>query len=162
MTSPETITKKTAGPWVEVDLRALCANYALLRKYSPDAETAAVVKCDGYGLGADRVAYALTTHENCQTFFVAYPEEGAALRSKLKSITPAPTIYVFNGPLPETMALFESANLIPVLNNLEQAQKWAERKPLAPAALHIDTGMNRLGAPASELGGHCGARRFAN
>jgi len=152
MTAPIATAKKTAGPWVEIDLGALCANYAMLRGTAPGAETAAVVKCDGYGLGAAAVASALAARENCRCFFVAYPEEGAALRAALKSITPAPAIYVFNGPLPETMTLFEKANLIPVLNSLEQARKWADRKPDAPAALHIDTGMNRLGAPPSEFG----------
>ncbi len=152
MTAPITLTNKTAGPWVEIDLAALCANYAMLRDTAPGAETAAVVKCDGYGLGAGAVAAALAARENCRSFFVAYPEEGAALRAVLKNISPAPAIYVFNGPLPETMALFEEGNLIPVINNLEQARKWAERKPDAPAALHIDTGMNRLGAPPVELG----------
>ncbi len=151
MTPPSAITAKTAGPWVEIDLSAVCANYAMVRNGAPGAETAAVVKCDGYGLGAAAVAQVLATREKCRSFFVAYPEEGAALRAIFKNITPAPAIYVFNGPLPETTALFEQANLIPVLNNLEQAHKWADRKPDAPAVLHIDTGMNRLGAPASEL-----------
>ena len=151
MTSPDAITKKTAGPWVEINLGALCANYAMLRDSAPGAETAAVVKCDGYGLGAAAVAHALAERENCRCFFVAYPEEGAALRAVLGNFSPAPVIYVFSGPLPETMALFEQADLVPVLNNLEQARKWADRKPDRPAALHIDTGMNRLGAPASEL-----------
>lgn len=151
MSSPQTITKKT-GPWVDIDLGAVCANYAMLRDIAPGAETAAVVKCDGYGLGAAAVASALATRENCRSFFVAYPEEGAALRAVLKNIRPAPEIYVFNGPLPETMALFEEANLIPVLNSLEQAREWADRKPNAPAALHIDTGMNRLGALPADLG----------
>ena len=151
MTAPHTEAKKTAGPWVEIDLSAVCANYAMIRRHAPRAETAAVVKCDGYGLGASAIAHSLATLENCRSFFVAYPEEGVVLRSALKDISPAPTIYVFNGPLPETMALFERARLTPVLNSLEQASKWASRKPGASAVLHIDTGMNRLGAPATEL-----------
>ena len=152
MTAASPITKKTAGPWVEIDLAALCANYAMLRNTARGAETAAVVKCDAYGLGAVTVASALATRENCRSFFVAYPEEGAVLRAGLKNIAPTPAIYVFNGPLPETMALFEEGNLIPVINSLEQARKWANSKPGAPAVLHIDTGMNRLGAPPAELG----------
>lgn len=147
-------TKKqgvTTGPWVEIDLGALCANYAMIRDLAPGAETAAVVKCNGYGLGAAVISRALAERENCQTFFVAYPEEGAALRRELQDITPAPAIYVFNGPSFDNFALFESANLIPVLNSFEQAKIWANVKPDAPAALHIDTGMNRLGAPVCEL-----------
>ncbi|MHA7872063.1 MAG: alanine racemase, partial [Hyphococcus sp.] len=124
------INAKTAGPWVDIDLGALCANYALLKSSAPSAETAAVVKCDAYGLGLEAVAQTLSTREQCRSFFVAYPEEGAALRAILKSGDP--DIYVFNGPLPQTMALFESARLTPVLNSLEQAEKWASRRPDAP------------------------------
>ncbi len=140
---------KTAGPWVDIDLGALCANYAMIRDQAPDAQTAAVVKCDAYGLGLDAIARTLAEREKCKSFFVAYPEEGAALRNILDDSTPE--IYVFNGPLPQTMALFEASRLTPVLNSLEQAEKWSTRQPGAPAALHIDTGMNRLGAPLNEV-----------
>ncbi|MEO1240455.1 MAG: alanine racemase [Pseudomonadota bacterium] len=140
---------KTAGPWVDIDLAALCANYAMIRDQAPDAQTAAVVKCDAYGLGLDAIARTLAEREKCDRFFVAYPEEGAALRKILNDS--APEIYVFNGPLPQTMALFEASRLTPVLNSLEQAEKWSTRQPGAPAALHIDTGMNRLGAPLNEV-----------
>ena len=140
---------KTAGPWVDIDLTALCANFAMIRDQAPSAETAAVVKCDAYGLGLDAVARTLATNEKCQSFFVAYPEEGAALRTYLNSAVA--DIYVFNGPLPQTMALFEQNRLTPVLNSFEQAEKWAIRQPGVPAAVHIDTGMNRLGAPLTEL-----------
>lgn len=140
---------KTAGPWVDIDLGNLCANFAMIRDQAPGAETAAVVKCDAYGLGLKTIATALAQRENCHSFFVAYPEEGADLRSYLNSSEP--DIYVFNGPLPQTMALFESARLTPVLNSLEQAEKWASRRPSVPAAVHIDTGMNRLGARVDEV-----------
>jgi len=139
---------KTAGPWVDIDLSALCANYSMIRDQAPIAETAAVVKCDAYGLGLETIARTLADQQQCRSFFVAYPEEGAALRGFLKSSDP--DIYVFNGPLPQTMALFETARLTPVLNSLEQAEKWAARQPSVPAAVHIDTGMNRLGAPLDE------------
>ncbi len=140
---------KTAGPWVDIDLNALCANFAMIRDQAPTAETAAVVKCDAYGLGLESVARSLAASEKCRSFFVAYPEEGAALRAFLKDSET--DIYVFNGPLPETMALFEQFRLTPVLNSFEQAEKWASRQPGVPAAVHIDTGMNRLGAPLTEI-----------
>ncbi len=151
MHSAETVNRKTAGPWVEIDLAALCANFAMLRAAAPGAETAAVVKCDAYGLGLAPVAQALAQREECRTFFVAYPEEGAQLREALSTSAPHAKIYVFNGPLPDTIRIFENANLTPVVNSIEQAQKWASRKPGAPCALHVDTGMNRLGAPVEEI-----------
>ena len=145
-------TKKTAGPWVDIDLANLCANYSTIHRSAATAEIAAVVKCDAYGLGMEAVAQALVKKENCRTFFVAYPEEGAALRHFLSTTAPAAKIYIFNGPLPETRTLFQNAKLTPVLNSLEQSAKWASQNPGSPAALHVDTGMNRLGAPLSELG----------
>ncbi len=146
---PSDKVKTTSGPWVEVDLASLCANFAMIRKLAPHAETGAVVKCDAYGLGMAPVARALFEREKCRTFFVAYPEEGATLRDILK--TGEAGIYVFNGPTPDTVALFTRARLTPVLNSLEQAALWAETFPSTAAALHIDTGMNRLGAPASAV-----------
>ncbi len=138
-----------ARPWVDIDLAALCANYAMIRAQAPAAETAAVVKCNAYGLGMEPVATALAEREKCRTFFVAYAQEGAALRNLLNSADAK--IYVFNGPTAETTPLYERAALTPVLNSLEQAKTWVRLRPGAPAALHIDTGMNRLGAPASEI-----------
>ncbi len=149
MSGAYSTTEKTAGPWVDIDLGALGANYAFIRDQAPGVETAAVVKCDAYGLGLKAVARTLASRENCQHFFVAYPEEGVALRNYLG--VSAPEIFVFNGPLPETMPLFEQARLTPVLNSLEQASAWAQRMPDAAAALHIDTGMNRLGAALDKL-----------
>lgn len=141
----------TAGPWVDIDLGAVCANYTMLCDGAPDAETAAVVKCDAYGLGMKPVATALAERAGCNTFFVVYPEEGLALRDALKTACPSAKIYIFNGPQPGMAGLFESAGLTPVLNNYDQAKRWADEAPGAPAALHIDTGMNRLGAPLREL-----------
>lgn len=145
------INPETAGPWAEISLDAICDNYSTLAEASASAETAAVVKCDAYGTGLARVAEAIAKETPCRTFFVAYPEEGAALRTALNPIKPGAEIYVFNGPLPQTMQLFEDAQLIPVINSIDQAGRWASRKPGAPCALHIDTGMNRLGAPVSAI-----------
>ena len=140
------------GPWVDIDLGGLCANFRLIRNSASTADVAAVVKCDGYGLGAAPIARALARREQCRAFFVAYPHEGAALRAALEDLAPEATIYVFNGPAPDTIDRFKAAALTPVLNSAEQAALWVEASPGAPAALHIDTGMNRLGAPLAEVG----------
>ncbi len=141
----------TSGPWAEIDLRAVCENFAMLRTAAPGAQTAAVVKCDGYGLGMAPVARALCEQENCRSFFVAYPEEGAALREALKDLAPDALIYVFSGPAPETIKLFEEAGLAPVINSPEQAKLWAAHRKDAPCALHFETGINRLGMSTTEL-----------
>ena len=51
-----------------VDLRALAANYDVLRKTS-NAEVAAVVKADAYGLGLGPIAETLST-SGCKTFLL--------------------------------------------------------------------------------------------
>lgn len=140
---------RALNPHLDIDLAALCANYRRLALATPKAAAAAVVKCDAYGLGAEAVGRALRRRENCRTFFVAYSEEGAALRTTLG---PDAEIFVFNGPFPEFLRTYSDFNLTPVLNSLDQATLWAAEMGGAPAALHIDTGMHRLGVPPAVLG----------
>lgn len=104
---------------------------------------AAVVKADAYGLGAGPVADTLAA-AGCGDFFVATAAEGVALRTKLA----AANIYVLEGPLDETLAPLRLAQLIPVLNTPAQARAWADTG--LSAALHIDTGMQRLGVSADQ------------
>ena len=143
----ETTSPRHEGPVAEIDLAALCGNFSLIREAAPSAKTGAAVKCNAYGLGLAPVARALFEREKCDEFFVVYAEEGAALRQALNSS--APRIYCFAGPTEETLPLYTSAGLTPVINSLEQAELWAARET-EPAAVHIDTGMNRIGAPMDE------------
>jgi len=147
MAAPAASETTREGPWAEIDLDALCANYALIAQAAPNAQVVPAVKCDAYGLGAGPVARALAERSKCEAFFVVYAEEGAALRAALANAQAK--IYCFAGPTPETLALHEQARLTPVLNSVEQAQLWAARAPAVEAAVHIDTGMNRIGAPVS-------------
>ncbi|MEM1343951.1 MAG: alanine racemase [Pseudomonadota bacterium] len=132
-----------------VDLDALVANWAALDRLS-HAETAAVVKADGYGCSAARVGPALAK-AGARTFFVAQPGEGVALRAALGA---GPAIYILGGyPLEQgaEARLFAEANLCPVLNAPEQVAAWQAAGAPGPSALQLDTGMNRLGLEASEL-----------
>ncbi|HET7409494.1 MAG TPA: alanine racemase, partial [Paracoccaceae bacterium] len=64
-----------------IDLDAIVANWWALDALTGFAcETAAVVKADGYGLGAARVGPTLA-RAGCRTFFVAVAAEGEALRA---------------------------------------------------------------------------------
>lgn len=138
-------------PRVDIDLDVVCANYRMLAALAPKSEIAGVVKCDAYSLGAAPIARALASRENCRTFFVTYAEEGIALREALADVAPTAAIYAFNGPFPDNARSFAAHRLTPVLNSLAQAELWSVVGGGASAALHIDTGINRLGAPASEL-----------
>ncbi len=104
---------------------------------------AAVVKADGYGLGAVGAARALA-QAGARVFFTATTQEGAWVR---RALGEGPQIFVLNGPANDIDALLH-AKLTPVLNSLAQIKLWDAR---APAALHIDTGMNRLGVGPEEL-----------
>ena len=129
---------------LSISLGNVAANYQLLCKHN-QGPVAAVVKADGYGLGAVAIAQRLL-RERCTVFFVATPQEGADLRSGLSAAEAKQVkIYVLSGVYPEVLPLFISHNLTPVLNTTEQIQTW---RPLnRPAALHFDSGMHRLGLP---------------
>jgi alanine racemase len=134
-----------------VDLAALRANWARLNQASGRAECAGVIKADAYGLGLAPIAKALTS-EGCKTFFVATVDEGRALRE----VQPGATIYVLDGLLPGAEAYYAGFDLRPVLASLAEVRDWAAycraRGRRMAAAVHIDTGLNRLGMPEGELG----------
>jgi alanine racemase len=133
-----------ASAILEIDLSGIAANWRLLAQRVAPAECAAVVKADGYGLGAVPVATALAA-AGCRRFFVATLEEALQLRAALAGPV---EIAVLNGPLPGTAAEFAAHGLVPVLNELGQIAEWqglaVERGGL-PAMLQVDTGMARLG-----------------
>lgn len=133
-----------------IDLAALAANYQKLRTLAAPAECAAVVKADAYGLGMREAAPALW-RAGCRTFFVATPSEAGDLRALL----PEAEIYIFDGLLPGTAETFRAAHLRPVLNSLEEIKEWAAYcahvDETLPCAVHIDSGMNRLGLSAAEV-----------
>src|SRR4051794_1659053 len=69
----------TAHAVLTVDLAAIVANWRLLRKKHVSGPTGAVVKANGYGLGAAPIATALAA-AGCRDFFVATPDEALSLR----------------------------------------------------------------------------------
>jgi alanine racemase len=133
-----------------IDLAALRANWARLNEVSGRAECAGVIKADAYGLGLAPIAKALTS-EGCKTFFVATVEEGRAARE----VQPGATIYVLDGLLPGAEAYYAGFDLRPALSSLAEVRDWAaysrSRGRKLAAAVHIDTGMHRLGMPQSEV-----------
>ncbi len=135
-----------------VDLDALAANYRLIADLAGGAQTAPVVKADAYGLGVGPVARRLWA-EGARAFFVSRVGEGVALRAALGPARPA-TIWVFDGCPPGAASALAKAELTPVLNSFTQIDDWGlhglRLGRRLPAALHIDTGMNRLGLRPEE------------
>ncbi len=131
-----------------VDLDALARNYRLLRNSATPAKCGAVVKANAYGLGVEAVANRLF-EEGCRQFFVANATEGIELRQQFATAE----IYVLAGAQAGEERSLREANLTPVLNSHEQIVRWVELGDAKryPAAIHIDTGMTRLGLDAREL-----------
>ncbi len=144
--APESIPAPVRDrPVLTVSLAAIGANWRTLRDAAPHAETAAVVKADGYGLGAPPIAAKLRAL-GCATFFVATCDEGMALRP---AVGAAPRIFVLNGLPPGAAGHFAAHGLTPVLNTLDEIREWSAVR--RPCAVHIDTGMSRAGLSAPEL-----------
>lgn len=129
-----------------VDLGALAHNWRQLAHRVAPATCAAVVKADAYGIGIEAAVPALIA-AGCKVFFVAQISEGRRVRA----LDPQVEIYVLNGLLQGAVATCRDLKLRPVLGSLAQARLWAAEGEGAPCALHIDTGMNRLGADPEEI-----------
>jgi alanine racemase len=68
----------------------------------------------------------------------------------LRPLLPSARIYVFEGVVDGANDEIISADLIPALSSLSQVRRWSGSG--RRAVLHIDTGMNRLGLSASDVG----------
>src|SRR6056297_59117 len=128
-----------------IDLDVIRANWRALDGLTT-GETAAVVKADAYGLGVDRVAPALA-EAGARTFFVAIAEEGAALRNVLG---PGPKICVFGGHMAGDAEMIREAELVPMINSIDQMLRHVEALPGHAFGVQLDSGMNRLGMEAAE------------
>lgn len=125
---------------LRINLAALSANYRLFQSSCAGGSSAAVVKADAYGLGMTSVARTLW-REGCSDFFVATCEEGVQLRDLL----PKARIFVFEGARVETAPVLADAGIVPVLNHPGQLEAWKRLGGGGAAAVHLDTGMHRLG-----------------
>lgn len=135
---------------ITVDLDALCANWRALAQLVAPAECGAVVKADAYGLGAAEVIPALA-RAGCRTFFIATPEEASAARR----LVPSARLFALDGLVPGSAQNFIAADVAPVLSGLDEIADWSAHARQAgrrlPAALHVDSGLNRLGLSADDV-----------
>jgi alanine racemase len=142
----------TATGVLTVDLDAIVANWRKLEKSAVPAECAGVVKADAYGCGLEPVARALAA-AGCKTFFVATLDEARATRAAL----PQASIYVLDGFFQNCGDAFAKIDARPVIGDLNELAEWdvfCRRSGWAGgAAIHIDTGMNRLGLTLAEAQG---------
>jgi alanine racemase len=133
-----------------INLGAVVKNWQALNIISTNALTGAVVKADAYGIGMLPVATALF-NAGAKFFFVATPDEAITLRAEL----PTAHIFVFNGLYTGASDLYSHHKIMPVLNSPAMLEEWLEfcisKNESLPAAIHIDTGMGRLGFRMNEV-----------
>lgn len=137
------------GGTLTIDLDAVEANWrALVRQLLP-VECGAVVKANAYGLGLEPITTKLA-RAGCKTFFVADIAEARRTRARARDTA----ICVLNGFTPEAADAFAELNVQPVINSTTELAEWdafvAANNWRGGAALHVDTGMNRLGISADE------------
>ena len=138
-----------AGGVLTIDLGAIEANWKKLRGMTIPTECAAVVKADAYGCGIEPVS-ALLYHAGCTTFFVADLSEG----KRVRRIAPDAIVYILGGLPPGTAPVFAEHSLRPVIGSSAELAEWdsfvSASNWQGGIALHVDTGMNRLGVTIEE------------
>lgn len=150
-TCDQTFPPALYGGRLTIDLDAIVSNWSLLKdKVGDSTDCAAVLKADAYGTGQGKTGAALF-EAGCRTFFVAVPTEALTLRANL----PGAVIYVLDGLLPGTAEHFLKHDIRPVLGSLEELVEWSEICKAAgksfPAAVHVNTGIHRLGLSPDEF-----------
>jgi alanine racemase len=135
-----------------INLDALAANWRKLEKSAVPAECSAVIKANAYGCGIEPVARALA-RAGCKTFFVATLDEATAARAAV----PSAVLYVLDGFAQNTGETYAKIDAKPVIGDLNELAEWdvfCRRTQWAGgAAIHIDTGMQRLGLTVAEAQG---------
>ena len=146
--APESIVRPTRA---EINLGALRANTAVLRRAAGTARLWAVLKADGYGHGSPAVARTLE-RAKVDGFCVALLEEAIELREA--GIT-AP-ILVMGGYYGRAYTELVAYRVTPVIydeEHLHGLRTVARKNGSAPIRAHlkIDTGMARLGVPLEHV-----------
>jgi len=142
----ESVELEQAPGRLTIDLGALAENWRALAHRAAPGRSAAVVKANAYGIGLAEAAPALWA-AGARVFFVAHLSEGLAARRLLPAEA---VIYVLNGlERCAEPADYAERGLAPVIGGEEELARWSafavRRGRIFPCALHLDTGMNRLG-----------------
>ena len=143
------LPEAAASGVLTVNLAAIVANWRKLGQFATPAECSAVVKADAYGCGLSPVTRALA-HAGCKTFFVATLDEARLAREA----APDATLYVLDGFFSGCGDIVAKLDCRPVIGDLTELAEWDAFRRTSGwgggAALHVDTGMNRLGLQMAE------------
>jgi alanine racemase len=144
-----------ARAWIELDLDALRANYATLRRAAgPGAAMIPMVKADGYGLGVGAVIRALEPL-GPWGYGVATVAEGLELR-RLGVTRPVLVVTPVAAREADAAA---AAGLILAISSIEGLEAWAAAAVRSGAGdgaaefhVEVDTGMGRTGFDWRDVG----------
>ena len=130
-------------PRLVVDLDALRHNFQAVR-LAAGVPAGAAVKANAYGTGLDAVVPALA-QAGCRTFFTAFAAEGAAVRR----LDPDARIFVLSPVIALDAEVLITHRLVPCLYDFDGVDRWLASAggvgTTPAAALHFETGINRLG-----------------
>jgi alanine racemase len=127
-----------------LDRAALQHNWRWLRDRAATA-CGAAIKADGYGIGA-RETMAALLEAGCRDFFVSNWAEA----EDLGPVPDGASLAVLHGVGPEDGEAALNSSARPVLNSVEQVERWKAIAPGRPCDVMVDTGMNRLGLRPDE------------
>ncbi|WP_417616041.1 alanine racemase [Parasphingorhabdus sp.] len=130
---------------IKLDSEALVANWRALDRLSGKAKAGAAVKANAYGLGVRDVVQRLMA-AGCKDFFVANWQEAAEIEDLTAG---AAEVSVLNGVREADMPFALQSPAKPVLNSLEQVQRWQSSGKTCD--IMINSGMNRLGINVENL-----------
>ena len=106
----------------------------------------AAIKADGYGLGARETMQALY-EAGCRDFFVSTWAEA----DELGEAGEGANLIVLHGVGPDDVGTALASTARPVLNSVEQVERWKQVGGGRSSDVMIDTGMNRLGLRPDEI-----------
>lgn len=130
---------------LRLDGDALVSNWRTLDRMSGSASAGAAIKANGYGLGAIEVVQQLQS-AGCRDFYVANWQEAQEIEAYIATEN---SVSVLNGVRAEDMPFAITSSAKPVLNSMEQIQRW--RNTGQSCDIMINSGMNRLGINAGDL-----------
>ena len=141
--------------WVEIDLKALVANYRKIAAHVRPAKVLCVLKANAYGLGVADYARALAS-AGCTDFGVAEPYEAMELLGVLPKGRGI-DVQILSSALPDEIPAMVRAGVVLPVIDLATARLISDAavraKTVAKVHFKLDTGMGRLGILATGPGG---------
>ena len=136
-------------PVITIDLAAIRQNWRTVADTYTGAHMGAVIKNDAYGLGSARIA-PLLDQLGCRNFWVDTFDAALTVRHVVRD----GTIFVLHGMAGVDAAQCRALDIVPVLvsmGDLAMARSDAQRLGPLRVAIHLDSGLSRVGLNHAEV-----------